>query len=445
MHIKHHGGKHTVTGSCHELFVSKQHSVLIDCGLKQGDDLIGEFNEAMRVDFDLQHIQALIITHTHIDHIGRIPWLLAAGYRGPIFATPATAKLIPLMLDDGLKIQSAFSDQQRAGILTWLAQHITPVPYDQWVAIPATERSRFRFKPAGHIIGSAYVEIDNEKAARIVFSGDLGPQNTPLLPDPMPPERADYLFIETTYGNRRHERIDQRRARLMSIIDRSLRDGGAIIIPSFSVGRTQELLFDFEQLIFEQNLGKQLPVIVDSPLAAEITQHYREFKALWSDEAKDKLTHDRLPLAFDQCIVIETAREHHQVVQRLKRTGQAAIVIAASGMCQGGRVMDYLTALLPDTRTDVIFTGYQPRGTLGRRLQCAEKLIEIDQQAIRVLANVHTMSGYSAHADQRDLLRFIEGISGAIKEVHLIHGAPRAKAHFKAQLALLNKVKTIVD
>lgn len=435
MQVIHHGGKHTVTGSCHELRVEDQ-AILIDCGLFQGAD-----TRPLEVEFDTEHLNALLLTHSHIDHIGRIPWLLATGFNQPIICTKATAAIAPLMIEDGLKLQG-FSHRQRKLILKRIHSLIQPQAYHQWFPIPRAphlhkqkDHSRpntlyARFQPAGHILGSAYIEVKLPNEEVVVFSGDLGPSNTPLLPDPVSPERADYLFIESTYGASNHSNIAERAETLNRIIDHSLEDGGAILIPAFSVGRTQELLFDIEQMIEQRSLSHQLPIILDSPMAHKITRSYRQFKELWGEEAKQRLAAHRNPLAFKQYITIDDHRAHKKLVNRLKSTAEPAIVIAASGMCQGGRIMNYLSALLPDQRTDVILAGYQAHGTLGRALQQGEMSVEIDQAHISVNAQIHTMSGYSAHAGQNDLMRFIKGITPPPKSIHLIHGEPKTQKAF---------------
>lgn len=432
MEVIHHGGKDTVTGSCHELKLGN-HSLLIDCGLFQGSD-----SRPLLIEFPTSHIKALIVTHTHIDHIGRLPWLLAAGFKGPIYCTLATAELIPLMLEDGLKLQLGLNRGQRERVLALVRKRIKPVPYHRWLPLSLTReadsRVYVRFSPAGHILGSAYVEIKLPNGEVVVFSGDLGPRNTPLLPDPKPPKRADYLYIETTYGDKTHDSVEQRSERLKAIINRSLKDGGTILIPAFSVGRTQELLFDIERLIHQSDIEGDIPIILDSPLASKVTKSYRRFKKLWGKEAKFRLESKRHPLAFKQCVVIDDHKQHLALVNRLTTTGEAAIVIAASGMCQGGRVMNYLKALLPDKRTDVLFAGYQADGTLGREIQSGCSQVMIDGQEIEINAQRHTMSGYSAHADQADLLAFIRGIKSPIKELHLIHGEPEAKQQFMDKL-----------
>lgn len=291
-----------------------------------------------------------------------------------------------------------------------------------------------RFQPAGHILGSAFVEVRLANQEVVVFSGDLGPSNTPLLPDPRSPERADYLLIETTYGDKNHDDIKTRAERLKAIIERSLEDGGAILIPAFSVGRTQELLFDIEQLIHHQQIDVSIPIILDSPMAQRVTRSYRHFKQLWGQEAKQRLELHRHPLAFEQCITVEDHRTHQRLVNRLQSTQEPAIVVAASGMCQGGRIMDYLKALLPLENTDILLAGYQAQGTLGREIQTGAMEVEIDGEEIEVKAQVHTMSGYSAHADKHDLLRFINGIADKPKQVHLIHGEPETQDKFAREL-----------
>lgn len=426
VYVIHHGGKNTVTGSCHELKIGN-HSLLIDCGMFQGRDAR---DNTLDINFSLRAVRALVLTHSHIDHIGRLPWLFAAGFRGPVYCTQATAHLMPLMLEDGLKLQFGMSQIQRTRLLTLIKRHTKPVRYDEWVPIKSVDKRYFsyiRFQPAGHILGSAYVEVKLPNSEIVVFSGDLGPGNTPLLPDPKPPKRADYLFLESTYGDNNHEDVKTRSRRLLEIIQRSVSDGGVILIPAFSVGRTQELLFDIEMLLSQHQLSERLPIIIDSPLAAKVTNTYRRYRKLWSKEAQEKVLRGRRPLSFDQCIVVESHHEHTKIVNRLRVTGEPAIVIAASGMCQGGRIVNYLHALLSDKRTDVVFCGYQAAGTLGRDIQAGRPIVTIDEQRVKVNAKVHSMSGYSAHADQRDLLAFVAGCSGRLKQVHLIHGETSGK------------------
>jgi len=431
MNIIHHGGQHTVTGSCHELQLGRSR-LLIDCGSYQGE---GARNPA--IDFSLQNINAVILTHAHIDHVGRLPWLLAAGYRGLIYCTPATAALLPLLIKDSLKLQGGLTDSQIPPILHRLIKQIVAIGYGQWYRLrllSANGHCYLRFSPAGHILGSAITEVKLATGEVVVFSGDLGPANTPLLPDPISPPRADCLVLESTYGDRNHEQVATRSERLDAIIQRSLQDGGAILIPAFSIGRTQELLFDIETLIHKREISETLPILLDSPMALAVTREYRKFRKLWGKEAKQRIAHHRHPLAFDQCVTIDGYREHQRIVNRLAVSGEPAIVIAASGMCQGGRVMDYLAALLPDKRTDVIFVGYQAKKTVGRQLQEGAEMLYINDHPIYVKAQLHAMSGYSAHADQQDLIRFVQSIKQGAKEIRLVHGESCAQSALTEKL-----------
>ncbi|MGF1684931.1 MBL fold metallo-hydrolase RNA specificity domain-containing protein [Photobacterium minamisatsumaniensis] len=451
MQIIHHGASSGVTGSCHELRLG-QYGVLIDCGLFQGD----ESHRSLNIEFPTEHIQALLITHCHIDHIGRIPWLLAAGFRGPIYATEATAALLPLMLDDGLKIQLNLNSQQRASFIDLVNSLLRPVPYNGLapITLPNGERIVACFKPAGHILGSAYIELELPNNEKVVFSGDLGPCNTPLLVDPISPEHADTLVIESTYGQKHHESICERSHRLELLIKRSLQDGGVILIPAFSVGRTQELLFDLENIIAQfptctkplnapsdpllSSLNwKRLPIILDSPLAADITEQYELFQRLWTKEAKQRVLSGRHPLSFSQCITVKSHQEHMALVNRLKVSGEPAIVVAASGMCTGGRIMNYLEALLPDERTDVLMVGYQARGTLGAQLVRGKARVNINNCSVKVNAKIHSISGYSAHADKGDLIQFVENIEKGPSRIHIVHG------DYQSQKALAKELKKI--
>lgn len=435
MNITHHGAHHSVTGSCHELHLGKS-SLLVDCGQYQGADVT---EETTSVGFSIRSIEALIVTHAHIDHVGRIPWLIAAGFSGPIYCTPATAELLPLLLEDGLRIQLGLSVSQIRRILQLVSRQVVAIEYGQWFRVKLERTNSFcylRFSHAGHILGSAIVEIKLANGEVVVFSGDLGPSNTPLLPDPISPPRADYLVLESTYGDKQHEAVEERASRLRMIIQRSLVDGGTIIIPAFSIGRTQELLFDIEQLIHQSGIESRLPIILDSPMAVDVTRAYRKFKKLWGKEAKRRLDMNRHPLAFKQCITIGDYREHKALVNRLAQSGEAAVVIAASGMCQGGRIVDYLQALLPDERTDVIFAGYQAEGSLGRELQLGKHQVWVDGEPVTVNAQIHSMSGYSAHADQADLMRFVQGIAEKPKAIRLVHGEPEVQACLAEKLKL---------
>ncbi|WP_087017652.1 MBL fold metallo-hydrolase RNA specificity domain-containing protein [Thaumasiovibrio subtropicus] len=437
MKVIHHGARTGVTGSCHEL-VDEQCRLLVDCGVFQGK----EKSASPDIEFDIKGIQALLITHAHIDHIGRIPWLLAAGYNGPIYASEATAHLVPIMLDDGLKIQLGLNKEQRKRFLDIVNTRMRPIPYHCWVQLSQMVGPpvKFRFTPAGHILGSSIVEIETSQSKRVVFSGDLGSYGTSLLPDPSVVERADMLVLESTYGGKRHEGVDTRQQALKAIIERSFENGGAILIPAFSIGRTQELLFDIENIIAHSQPNgpwQEIPIILDSPLAAKVTEQYQQFKRFWSAEAKERLDAFRHPMAFESCVRIETHDHHEALVERLRISGEPAVVIASSGMCTGGRIVNYLKALLPNNNTDVILAGYQAEGTLGAQLLAGNSNVKVDNKMVDVKAQVHALSGYSAHADSQDLIRFVTEFESEPKVIRLVHGSP------DAQKALAEKLRII--
>jgi len=441
--IIHHGATNGVTGSCHQLFFPAGESLLVDCGLFQGAEARERVD--MSIDFPIGDVRALVLTHCHIDHCGRVPWLLGAGFKGPIYATRATAKLLPLVLEDAIKVGVSRDDGLIEKITKRLQAQLVPIDYDRWFPLRTVQREtvHVRFRRAGHILGSAYVEVDIGKGAaceRVVFSGDLGAPHTPLLPAPKPPYKADILIIESTYGDRVHEGRKSRRKALQRVIEHSFRNGGAVLIPAFSIGRTQELLYEIEEIIHRHGKGarskldwQKVDVVVDSPLAAAFTKSYREMRELWDAEARLRLTEGRHPLSFEQLITVDKHENHIRLVEYLKNSGRPAIVIAASGMCAGGRIVNYLKALLPDPRTDVLFVGYQAEGTPGRDIQRygpEQGYVVLDGERVQINAGIHTISGYSAHAGQDDLLRFIRRIHKKPREIRIVHGDTAVKAVF---------------
>ena len=274
----------------------------------------------------------------------------------------------------------------------------------------------------------------------MVFSGDLGPRNTPLLKEARPPEKADVLLIESTYGDKLHESRSQRIGKLKNVIETAVEDKGVVLIPAFSIGRTQELLYEIEQIISdnaESELWQAIEVIVDSPLAAKFTEVYQKLKKFWDTEAKERIEQGRHPLSFESMLTIDSHEEHVQTVEYLARTARPTIVLAASGMCTGGRVVNYLKALIEDKRTDILFVGYQAIGTTGRVIQKygpGNGYVDIENRRYRINAKVHTIGGYSAHADQNDLLAFVEGIDRKPDEIRLIHGDDDAKIKLRGIL-----------
>ncbi|MCX2816099.1 MULTISPECIES: MBL fold metallo-hydrolase RNA specificity domain-containing protein [Pseudomonas] len=448
--LSHHGGTRGVTGSCHQLHLGPSTSLLVDCGLEQGSDA-PPGAESAPLGFDIQGIQALVITHVHLDHVGRIPALLAAGYRGPILCSEPSARLLPLVLEDAYKLSISSEPAQVARYLDFIRDLIVPLPFEQWhtvVEYPGLA-CRIRLQRAGHLLGSAYVECDmqhEQTNSRYVFSGDLGACGNPLLRPVQPPERADVLVLESTYGDRLHPQADDRRQGLEDAIDRALADKGTLLIPAFSLGRTQELLYELEDILHRKALlnttgpapdgepidWSQLPIILDSPLAQRITSVYRELHEYWNAEARARVAAGRDPLGFSQLICVDTHARHQQVVNYLKSTGRPAIVIAGNGMCSGGRIVNYLKAMLGDPRHEVMFVGYQAKGTPGAVIQASEGAegfvqLDLDGEACEIRAKVMTLSGYSGHADQAGLLVFATGIQHAPTKIVLVHGERASK------------------
>lgn len=442
--IIHHGAVDGVTGSCHEYLVAPDYGILIDCGLFQGDEQGNGSKTDLNINFPIAHIRALIVTHVHIDHVGRIPYLLAAGYTGPIFCSEASAHLLPLVLEDALKVGVTRDEQLIAGFLRTIGRQLVPCKFNTWLELPEAPDGRkvqFRLQKAGHILGSAYVEIKHSVAAKpfiTVFSGDLGAPYSPLLPAPKAPYAADVVVIESTYGDRLHENRRSRIKRLEQVLLHSLQDNGTVLFPAFSIGRTQELLYELESIIYRLRDKKihqhlrwhELSVIVDSPLAAKFNTAYQQLAACWDNEARQRLHKGRHPLSFSQLYTIDSHAEHLAAVKLLASTRKPAIVIAASGMCEGGRIVNYLNAMLGDAVHQVVFVGYQARGTLGAAIQQYGPrggYVNIAGQRVDIKAEVITLGGYSAHADQRGLVAFIKGMRRRPQQVRIVHGDTAAK------------------
>ena len=482
--IFHHGAKDGVTGSCHQLLMDAQHSLLIDCGLFQGAETSGEGKSAadrLAIEFPLETIKALVATHVHIDHVGRIPYLLAAGFKGPILCSEPSAKLLPIVLEYAFKLGFSRDQKQVERYIKLIGQRIIALPYKAWFTLHETEQliCRVRLQRAWHILGSAYVEMqypESGKKKRIVFSGDLGAPHAPLLPAPKPPQRADILVIESTYGDRLHENRKTRRQRLESVVEQALTNNGTVLIPAFSIGCTQELLYELEHIIHcKLNTGKNtkgraaalspplppgddcmdaggratqdakaeglgvragvdrgskgsppnnatldigwpaIPIILDSPLASRFTQVYRDLKPFWDNEALQRVKRGAIPWGFEQLLTVDSHQAHLAMVRHLAATARPAIVIAGSGMCSSGRIVNYLKAMLHDPRHDVLFVGYQAQGTPGRAIQmygARGGYVELDGDRYKIGAKVNIIGGYSAHADQKGLLRFVTGMRG---------------------------------
>ncbi|MDT4827525.1 Ribonuclease [compost metagenome] len=482
--IQHHGAANGVTGSCHQLLMDHQHSLLVDCGLFQGAETSADGRadaNQLGIDFDISTLKALVLTHVHMDHVGRLPYLLAAGYQGPIFCSQPSAHLLPLVLEDAFQFTFGRNPQQLEKYLKLIRQRLMPLPYRTWHSLIDTPdlQARIRLQRAGHILGSAYIECDlrypkQTEQKRIVFSGDLGATHTPLLPAPKSPWKADILVLESTYGDRLHEDRRTRKQRLKALIEQALADNGTVLIPAFSIGRTQELLYELEDIIHQatnsraplvspllvsplplagegpgeratttrSNSTKEdgidpatthwptLPIILDSPLATRFTQAYRDLQHFWDAEAQKRIKVGRTPLGFEQLLTVENHDTHLRMVRHLAATARPAIVIAGNGMCSGGRIVNYLKAMLGDKRHNVLFVGYQARGTPGQMIQQFGPkggYVDLDNERFEIRASIHTVGGYSAHADQKGLVNFVTRMRHWPNEIRLVHGEVNAR------------------
>ncbi|WP_312245552.1 MBL fold metallo-hydrolase [Stutzerimonas nitrititolerans] len=454
MEIIHHGARDGVTGSCHQLRMDDRHSLLIDCGLFQGAEVSAGAAGAdrLQIDFDITGIRALIATHVHIDHVGRIPYLLAAGFKGPILCSEPSARLLPIVLEDAFKLGVSRDQHKVERYLALIRQRIIALPYSSWFSLHESPdlSARIRLQRAGHIIGSAYVEVDlhypqRGERRRALFSGDLGAPYAPLLRAPKPPYGADVVVLESTYGDRNHDDRRLRRQRLQTVIEKALADQGSVLIPAFSIGRTQELLYELEDIIFRARRGRPgadagwqaLPIILDSPLASRFTEAYRELQPFWDAEAQQRLRKGRNPLAFEQLLTIDSHDDHTRMVRHLTQSGRPAVVIAGGGMCSGGRIVNYLKAMLGDPRHNVLFVGYQAKGTPGESIQRFGPrggYVELDGERIDIRAGIESIGGYSAHADQRGLVNFITRMRHWPGEIRLVHGEASAKEQLRQAL-----------
>lgn len=445
MKIKFCGATTCVTGSCH-LLSTENHKILLDCGQFQG----GKALEAMNAEpfpFEPSEVEALILSHAHIDHCGRIPLLVKRGFEGNIYCTDATADLLQVMLKDSAYIHEKEAEQKsrkavRAGkppVEPLYTQKdaekalslVKPVLYDQLFEL--NDDMRIVFNDAGHILGSAITEIwvkEGEKEAKVVFSGDLGMMDRPILRDPTIIKKADYVIMETTYGNRNHPENSTSIQELLDIVLKTVKRGGNVVIPSFAVGRTQELVYEFNKFYEEHDEYKpvldKVMVYVDSPMATTATEVFRKNAQVFDEETKDYILRGDNPLDFKNLKFTRTTQES----QGLNFNHEPKIIISASGMCEAGRIRHHLKHNLWDARNSIIFVGYQAEGTLGKMLVEGAKEVTMFGEVIQVNAEIYNLGGFSGHADQNSLFAWIAGFQQKPKQVFLVHGEEDSKKDF---------------
>ena len=444
MKITFHGAAKQVTGSAHLLEIGP-YRILLDCGLFDSDRV--DPNSPNRsFTFEPRDLDAVIVSHAHNDHIGRLPCLVKAGYRGPVYLTHATADITSVMLRDSARIQredvrhgpSRRQNSSQGQVVAtvappleplfelndveWLVEQFHRLPYKE--ATEIVPGVRLTLHDAGHILGSAIIQIDFEeegKPRRFVFSGDLGRRNMGLLPDPTPVQNIDILVTESTYGAKELEPNDKLMKQLHAIIARAIRLQSRVVIPAFSLGRTQRMVYCLQEL-FAIHKVRPIPVFVDSPLASRLTEIHRDFPDAYTREAQDMMDQD--PKYFGSKYV--EFCESWEDSRRLNYQPGPAVIIASSGMCEAGRIRHHLKHTVEDPNNAIVIVSYQAEKTLGRKISDGVERIQIMDQWFDLNAAVYVLDGFSGHADRNDLRWWFEQSGGKIGKGFLVHGEPES-------------------
>ena len=445
MRLEFWGAAHTVTGSCY-LLESEERRFLIDCGMFQGTKRVRQLNYD-DFSFNPADIEAVVLTHAHIDHCGLIPKLVKQGFKGTVYATRATCDLARIMLPDSAHIQESDAlIQSRKGMrrgeeplepIYTVAdaesslEHFLARPYNEaWQLAP---NIRVIFRDAGHIIGSAIIEMwvtENEKTTKLVFSGDLGQPDQPILKDPSVISGADFLMVESTYGDRLHHIYDKE-TELLEVINDTMDRGGNLIIPAFAVGRTQTLLYYLYNLWQEGRLDSDVPIVIDSPLAINATRIFFKNYEDFDEEALALLEKDGFRPQFPQLKICATPEES----RALNSAEGSAIIISASGMADAGRVLHHLKHNLWRAESTILFVGYQAEGSLGRRLIEGMRRVRVMGEEVAVRAKIKTLNGFSAHADANQLIDWVSKIQNPKPaKVFIMHGEAQSQEALKDRI-----------
>lgn len=435
MDIKFYGAAQMVTGS-NFLITTDEYKILIDCGMFQGNKSMERLNFD-EFPYDPKEIDFLLLTHAHIDHSGRIPKLVKDGFRGKIISTNPTYELSQIMLKDSAKIQESDvkwenKKRERAG-----QKPIEPLysmedaerslkyfePYFLDQKIKLNENIQIRFKDAGHILGSAIIEIwieENDETTKFVFSGDLGMPGRPIIKNPEYIEEADYLIIESTYGDTIHDSFEGSSNKLIEIINETATRGGTVIIPSFAVGRTQELIYKLNKYYENPDMEEhmKIPIYIDSPMATRATKVFEGNASSFNDEARDLILKGDNPFEFQNLRYIQSPDES----KALNKFEFPKVIISASGMATAGRVRHHLKHNLWDEKNSLVFVGYQAQGTLGRILLDGVKKVKILGEEIDVQAKIYDIEGFSGHADKNVLLDWVGHFKERPKKIFIVHG-----------------------
>ena len=440
------GAAHEVTGSCYYLEACRKR-FLVDCGMEQGPNIF----ENKPLPIPASELDFVLLTHAHIDHSGNLPALYAKGFRGPVYATAATRNLCDIMLRDSVHIQMSEAEwrnrkNKRQGKEEYippytlqdaigLIENIRGFPYNR--VIDVEEGIKIRFTDAGHLLGSASIELwltEDTVTKKIVFSGDIGNLNQPLLKDPVYVKQADYVVMESTYGNRSHQRVTDYVTALAGVFQETFAKGGNVVIPSFAVGRTQEMLFFIRQMK-EQRLVTVFPdfeVYVDSPLAVEATHIFHESDISCFDEETSELIRKGInPISFPGLRLAITAGES----KNINFDSKPKVIISASGMCDAGRVKHHLKHNLWRKESTILFVGYQSVGTPGRALTEGAKSIRLFGEPVQVNAKIQVLPGTSGHADQEGLMRWASSFENRPDHVFVTHGEDQVTEFFRERLS----------
>ena len=458
------GATKTVTGS-NFLVEAAGKKFLVDCGMYQGK-AEDEWENSAPFAYDVHDIDFMLLTHAHIDHSGRIPKLYKEGYRNPIYATKATCELCSIMLPDSGHIQEMEIEWKnrkrvRKGLdpepplytaeeATKCLEVFSPIKYDEIIDI--SDKIHVRFNDAGHMLGSAIIEIwaeEDGKTTKALFTGDLGNNDIPLLSSPTMIDDADYLVMESTYGGRLHNRNDDKAEMFLNIVSETLDKGGTVVIPSFAVGRTQEILYELNNLKdirTDEEFRKKyetlmrVPVYVDSPLAISATQIFKDNMDIFDEETQKIMRRGDNPLEFPGLQFTRTAEESKE----LNEKNESSIIISASGMCEVGRIKHHLKHNLWNPNSTILFVGYQAPGTLGRKIVDGAKKVKIFGEEIAVNARIEYIEGYSGHADQEWLLNFVYSFLRKPKTIFLVHGEPEGQVILKQKLQGTTQIPVII-
>lgn len=442
MKIKFCGAAKVVTGSCFLIEFNKK-KILVDCGMFQGRKKVTRLNYKPFM-FNPEEISYMFLTHAHIDHSGLIPKLVKEGFKGKIYATSATIDLAKALLEDSAHIHESETEREnrrrhKMGLperkpLYTMKQaansfsYFYRMKYNQKYKIG--DSLEVRFRDAGHILGSAIIElwIKEKEKKKLVFSGDLGQWDVPIVKDPTMIDEADYVVVESTYGDRIHEDKKIREKRLLEICEKAYDNNGRVMIPTFAVERSQELLYSFKEMITAGKFPKGMKIFLDSPLAIKVTEIFKLHKECYDHDAlfKNKDPFKMKNLEYTKSVKESKKINHHR---------KPCVIMAGSGMCTAGRIRHHFRHGLNNPHNTVIFVGYQAESTLGRVLLEGSKEVKMMGLKVKVKANIEKIDGYSAHADKNELVKWVSGFKKKPKKVFIVHGEPESQKKFKKNLA----------